>query len=106
MNKINSLNYKYEAWDKRYDLEKWFHDDYVLWMRALFYGDLMDYLKYKNPGELTLVEFRAKCEQIYEDHKSVYELLEISYKDLYDDKQLYEILEAWDDLHSNDGENE
>lgn len=82
------------------------HSDYVAWMKAIFYLDIIEFLEYQNPKELMRETLRAKCEEIYETHKEIYELLEISYYDLYNDKQLQEILEAWNDLHINDDEDD
>ena len=106
MNNINWLTYQYDKSDKWYDLHKRLRDDYVLWMRAIFYLDVMEFLKYQKPKELMRETFRAKCEEIYDTHKEIYDMLEITYKDLYDDKQLYEILEAWNDLPNDDDEDE
>ena len=106
MKQINEYLNVYDHWDHRRDLHKWLHWDYVAWMKAIFYLDIIEFLEYQNPKELMRETLRAKCEEIYENHKEIYDMLEISYYDLYNDKQLQEILEARNDLHINDDEDD
>ena len=73
-------------------------------MEGYFYMQVMDYLEDKEPDMLMREEFRLNCERIFEKDKELYEKAWLNYYWLYNSRELQEILEERNNLHSNDDE--
>lgn len=88
-----------EAW--RY-AHRDFRSNFVSWMEALFYVQVMDYLEDKQPDMLMREEFRLNCECIFNDNKELYDEAGLTYYDLYNSREMQEVLENRNNLYLKD----
>ena len=92
-----NTNYYQEHWnDMIHDYSK----TSIEWLKAEFYWRVMCFLDKHQPDELMREDFRLNCERIYEEVEWL--KTHVTYYDLYNWKELQEILEAWNDLYLND----
>lgn len=105
MIQIDEYTQAYESYKEEWRYaHRDFHSNFVSWMEALFYMQVMDYLEDKEPDMLMREEFRLNCERIFEKDKELYEKAWLNYYWLYNSHELQDILEERNNLHYHDDE--
>ena len=107
MIQIDEYTQAYESYKEEWRYaHRDFHSNFVSWMEALFYMQVMDYLEDKEPDMLMREEFRLNCERIFEKDKELYEKAGLTYYDLYNSHDMQEILENRNNLFLNELDND
>ena len=92
--------------ENRRDVRRSFLWNFQQGMEGYYYMQVMDYLQWQRPDELMRETFRANCERIYEKDKELYEKAWLNYYGLYNWRDLQQMLEEWNDLYSNNDDDD